>query len=187
MFISSYIIPIKDFQRKLMDNFIHGSKQSLHIFTTIKIPLLIISTLFNSIINSNILFSSIKLKEGKTSFLSNVVLIPISEEIMFRGFIQNGLKKMIALIALKICVNSSSKKTIKRIEYIAYQSSRIATSILFGLLHYPGGGNIQVLSTSLGAFYGESELIEKRNLTSAIACHMTNNLISQLLKNITNY
>lgn len=180
---------INIFHSKQISNFVSGSKQGLYLFATLKVPLLIISTLIQSIVNSNIIFSATRVSVGNMSCLNNVIFIPVVEEIFFRGIIQKGIKKItiVAITTLKIYNGNDSLGTEKKVENIAYQTSRIATSLLFGLAHYPGGGVVQVLSAGFGAYYGEAELVDKLGLTSALGCHMTNNLMSHLLKNIIDY
>lgn len=165
------------------DNFCIGCKKGLYLFVTIKVPLLILSKLVGSILNSNIIYSAVKIGVGHSSFFKNVVVSPIIEEVIFRGLIQQTIKKIIVFSALNFKIHKGDNLATyqKEIDDIAYRITRIVTSILFGIIHYPFGGIIQVVSASLGAYFGESELMEKIGLTASIGNHISNNFICELI------
>ena len=87
------------------------------------------------------------------------IIIPISEELVFRGFIQSELTKIID--------NSILKK-------ISTPLSLIITSILFGILH-----SEIIAGISAGMLFGISYLY-RRKIIDAIVSHSTANLLLSL-------
>jgi membrane protease YdiL (CAAX protease family) len=89
----------------------------------------------------------------------NIITI-VSEEALFRGFIQNALNE----------VFSSSK--------IKYHSvlSLIIASALFALMHHQGGTIYVALSFIAGLFYGYALILTKR-IEASIIVHFTVNLV----------
>lgn len=188
-------------------NFIIGVKSSAELFLKLHAPLAILnqvypplitpfSSAFRTILASNsfrkivmlapftesLIFRSIPIPItlGSHSFLRLVVLVPIKEELIYRGIIQSSIKKIIH-ISLKTLRVTNEKKCVK----IAYEISRFAASVIFGAAHvYCGSSVFLGVYATLGAYFGQAELMEKVGLAASIGCHMTSNLIVFSIENL---
>ena len=83
--------------------------------------------------------------------LNNLLITCVSEEVFFRGYLQNILNRYGQFIAL------------------------VGSSLLFGLAHFSGGINLIILATIAGAFYGAIYLSTGR-LYMAIISHFLFNI-----------
>lgn len=72
------------------------------------------------------------------------------------------------------------------IENTAHKISKVMTSFLFGLAHYPSGGTIQAFSAGIAAYLGEAELINTSGLVTSIGCHISNNFLCELTEYFLN-
>lgn len=90
--------------------------------------------------------------------LTNLLFVCVSEEVLFRGFIQKELSGLIAHI-----------KGGKMI-------SLFVTSVIFGLFHYKGGPYYVLLSTIAGIGYGYAYM-KSQKLEAAILTHFFLNFI----------
>lgn len=142
-----------------------GSKQSVNLFLKLHVPLLILSC-GKALLTDLLAMVRFKI----TSFQINVLWCPVLEELLFRGLIQEAVKKAALVGIQRFHPHANAAET-------AYQVSRAATSILFAAVHLAAGSPFQALNAGLGAFFGEAELMEKVGLTAAIGCHMTHNAL----------
>ena len=90
--------------------------------------------------------------------ITNLLFDCVAEEALFRGFIQRNL--------------SIRMRKIVYGDYLAI----ICTSILFGLIHYPGGIKYMLLATVAGIGYGWIFDRTKR-IESSIVAHFSLNLV----------
>jgi len=171
------MLPIN--KSSLIDNFYLGCRKGAYLFVTLKVPLLIIITLANSIFDSKIIYSSTKIDSNRLSFFKNVIIYPVTEEILFRGIIQPTIQKVASILIITLGTQNEEYK--RNLEDISKRISKTINSILFGLAHYPFGGPMQAFSAGLGTYYGEAELMNKRGLVASIGCHISNNFFCELL------
>lgn len=87
----------------------------------------------------------------------NLVLVCLGEELVFRGYLLNGLTRLL----------SPRKKGIGLALFIS--------SLIFGLTHFRGGAPLILLSTIAGAFYGISFL--RYGILGSISTHFSVNAI----------
>ena len=97
----------------------------------------------------------------------------ILEEFAFRGTFQDVFKKIGEAILPDIDVPLFSNRKIKLAVLIAV----IANSIFFGLLHFFGGGIIQVCTATIGGLV-LGTMKETQGMSSSISAHITNNSIA---------
>jgi membrane protease YdiL (CAAX protease family) len=68
--------------------------------------------------------------------VNNFFFVCFAEEVIFRGFLQNTLKKVLQPITQNVYLPIG------------------ITSVIFGLAHFQGGVSLMVLATIAGFFYG---------------------------------
>jgi membrane protease YdiL (CAAX protease family) len=105
-----------------------------------------------------------KIPDILTGWITLNIITVVSEEALFRGFIQNALNE----------VFSSSK-----VKYHVV-ISLVITSALFGLMHHHGGTIYVALSFIAGLFYGYAMMLTKR-IEASIIVHFTVNLVHILM------
>lgn len=93
---------------------------------------------------------------------NNLVFVSISEEVIFRGFVQNSLKSFL------------SKKAVSNYLHV------IIASIVFGLMHFKGGVVYILLASVAGGFYGYTYDKTNRIVCAAIV-HFGLNLVHLMI------
>jgi len=158
------------------------SKNNLHsLIAQVSLRLLLIPIYIGIItamgaVSPQVITSLILTKNLKLILL--VTLIgPITEEIIFRGFVQERIEDVISL-ADKYISPFSKKLRTRSIESLG----NIATSLLFGYTHIIGGQivhesykKIVFISTSIIGYMLGGMKLKHRSLISPIGCHVAHN------------
>jgi membrane protease YdiL (CAAX protease family) len=90
--------------------------------------------------------------------LVNLFFTCVAEEALFRGFLQNQLTQLLSQWTYGSTI------------------SLILTSILFGLVHFPGGWSYVFLATVAGLFYGYA-YFKAQKIEASIWVHFLVNAI----------
>jgi membrane protease YdiL (CAAX protease family) len=138
------------------------AKKAQPIFTTIYkslgISIIAILTLLMLALQARYIEFSPKIPDILATWIALNLVTVITEEIFFRGFLQNYLQEVF------------NRK------YIAL----ILANTIFACVHYQGGMAYMILSFIAGLFYGVAFLITQR-VTASIIVHFTVNLVHIML------
>lgn len=107
-----------------------------------------------------------------------MVLLPIAEEIIFRGYIQSAIKKRSKDLLSK---NVSFQKEGKD-EIYSSKISKIAGSIIFGCAHL---SVLAAISIGITSYFLESTAYEKDGLAGSIGIHMGHNAMNAVMDCVT--
>ena len=157
--------------KKIIKAFIDGTTFKYNSFTTtILLPFALMAGYFMLMFTHTPTF---QIQGSMYSQLGGIFVVPIFEEIVFRGII---LIATIILLRWLFSTFISDKKFfgINILELNVYVFAIFINAVIFSLFHYLAIDRRYIL----GLIFAVSYVLDKNNLTPAIVAHMLNNAVA---------